>query len=793
MDTARDNTAALTTASPDQHSRLDKALAAYNAEPTEISRQFPHLLDTIEDSWGTDRCINYINHLLLSDRPGRHGFPDAVIGELLMIKNVYEVAFPTLTFSPNDPTGSVHAAETTERLKPLSKPQEKVKNPRVGASGTSAKTWLPKVDPYQLSTIGDLERALQRLEAGQVPTGKDRHLLGDYLVEAGAIDSKGIYNALDEQCMAETPLLIGEALVSTGKVTLPQVAHALSRQFGTPIIDAASIRISSDAIQLVPVPRARSKGGMPITLHNNKLVVAVPNPFDPEIQAYFDFVSGAPATLVYATPENIAAAWVKYEKSGLGKTSTDVANGGKEASQSTVSKRPASPRTPKIEMPVANEDIDDTDDVDEIDDVEVISTLPSEINENDNSVISLVNTAIEEAIRAGASDIHFEAFPRTHNAPIRFRKDGVMEVHSEYPMSYHAAVVSRIKLMAELDISEKRKSQDGKITFKYGKRRVDLRVSTIPTSNQLETVTVRILGSGKPMSLASIGIHPDALAAFRNQITKPYGLILVCGPTGCGKTTTLHSVLRELNTPERKIWTAEDPVEIVQKNISQVQVLPKIDWTFATALRSFLRADPDIIMIGEIRDAETAKVAVEASMTGHLVMSTLHTNSAAETLARMLDLDVPAYNLADSTLAVLAQRLARRVCRHCGERYEFSDEELEPLVREYCLAGDGKAPSTTERFHLIDRWRKEFSDGGPLTGIRAVGCSVCRSGYSGRLGIYELLVVTREMRRLIRENASTGDVFRQAINGGMKTLLQDGIEKVVQGLTDIKEVRAVCL
>jgi type II secretory ATPase GspE/PulE/Tfp pilus assembly ATPase PilB-like protein len=225
-----------------------------------------------------------------------------------------------------------------------------------------------------------------------------------------------------------------------------------------------------------------------------------------------------------------------------------------------------------------------------------------------------------------------------------------------------------------------------------------------------------------------------------------------------------------------------------------VQVLPKIGWTFANALRSFLRADPDVIMIGEIRDVETAKVACEASMTGHLVLSTLHTNSASETLARLLDLDVPSFNLADAALAVLAQRLARRVCKECGELYVFGDDELDTLVTEYFIAGSGKGASKAEKDRLLARWRSEFAPDSTLRGVRAVGCSSCNgSGYHGRLGIHELLVISQDIRKLIRANASTGDIFRQGISEGMRTLRQDGIEKVVQGLTDLKEVRTVCL
>jgi type II secretory ATPase GspE/PulE/Tfp pilus assembly ATPase PilB-like protein len=296
------------------------------------------------------------------------------------------------------------------------------------------------------------------------------------------------------------------------------------------------------------------------------------------------------------------------------------------------------------------------------------------------------------------------------------------------------------------------------------------------------------------MPLEGIDLAPDILAAFRAEISKPYGLILACGPTGSGKTTTLHSVLHSLNSPQRKIWTAEDPVEIVQRNISQVQVRPKIGWTFAMALRSFLRADPDVIMIGEIRDDETAKVAVEASMTGHLVLSTLHTNSAPETLARLLDLNIEPFNLADAALAILAQRLARRICRDCGETVTLGGDEIDTLLGEHFCALPGSAPSHSERDRQLAEWSRIYANGGPLTARRRVGCPACNgTGYRGRIGIHELLVVTPEIRHLIRSRASTGSIVTAAIAGGMRPLRQDGIAKVLQGYTDLAEVRMVCL
>jgi type II secretory ATPase GspE/PulE/Tfp pilus assembly ATPase PilB-like protein len=333
--------------------------------------------------------------------------------------------------------------------------------------------------------------------------------------------------------------------------------------------------------------------------------------------------------------------------------------------------------------------------------------------------------------------------------------------------------------MANLDIAEKRKPQDGKIDFKkFGPLNIELRVATMPTAGGLEDVVIRILHNGEPTPFEELGLSLDTQQKFAEVIENPYGMILVVGPTGSGKTTTLHSAIAKINRPKIKIWTAEDPVEITQKRLRQVQVNPKIGFTFANALRSFLRLDPDVIMVGEIRDEETASIAVEASLTGHLVLSTLHTNTAPDTITRLLDMGLDPFSFSDALLLILAQRLARRLCDHCLEKYSPGERELNGLIEEY-----GSNFLTASGYKT-----------GNITLSRPVGCNHCMdSGYKGRLGIHELLICSDEVKDLIKKKADTSMIRKQAIADGMVTLKQDGILKVFQGLTDIHEIRRVCI
>ncbi|PTT75232.1 pilus assembly protein PilB, partial [Pelomonas sp. HMWF004] len=415
----------------------------------------------------------------------------------------------------------------------------------------------------------------------------------------------------------------------------------------------------------------------------------------------------------------------------------------------------------------------------------------SPIEQSDNSLVRLINSMIIEAHGQGVSDIHIETYPAREKLKIRFRRDGVLQPYLELPHTYRNAMIARIKIMCDLDISERRKPQDGKINFARfsPQHKLELRVAAIPTSNGLEDVVMRLLASSKPMPLDRIGLTPANLAALQAAVARPYGMVLCVGPTGSGKTTTLHSALSHINKPERKIWTAEDPVEITQAGLRQVQVNPKIDWTFAKALRAFLRADPDVIMVGEIRDEETAEIAVEASLTGHLVLSTLHTNSAPETITRLLDMGMDPFNFADSLLAVLAQRLVRRCCSACQVAEPMAETEIAELLDDYLhVFPDGSRP---DRAEVRADWLKNHGQNGRLMRFTSSGCPTCgHSGFKGRAGLHELLTVSKNLRRMIQTGARAEELHNAALTEGMRSLRQDGILKVLQGLTTIAEVHA---
>ncbi len=417
----------------------------------------------------------------------------------------------------------------------------------------------------------------------------------------------------------------------------------------------------------------------------------------------------------------------------------------------------------------------------------------------DNELVKLVNKVIIDAYNMGASDIHIEPYAGKNKTEIRFRRDGSLMNYIEVPASYRDPLVTRLKIMCDLDISERRKPQDGKIKFKkFGPLDIELRVATVPTAGGLEDIVMRILAAGEPIPVDKLGLSDRNREALLSVISKPYGLFFVCGPTGSGKTTTLHSVLKHLNTPETKIWTAEDPVEITQKGLRQVQMNPKAGLTFATAMKSFLRADPDVIMVGEMRDQDTTRIGIEASLTGHLVLATLHTNSAPESIIRLLDMGMDPFNFSDALLGILAQRLAKRLCTSCREAYVPDARELDHLLDEYCeeLRGTDEFARnpTAARQAVLDDWQKRFGKDGKLTMHRAKGCEKCmNTGYKGRLGLHELLVGTDQLKKAIQERSRVAELFRIALNEGMRTLKQDGIEKVLQGHTDIAQVRAVCI
>ena len=620
-------------------------------------------------------------------------------------------------------------------------------------------------------TAEQLEAAIER--QARMPMVR----IGEALKALGYITQAQLDSALAQQ-RDDRGIPLGELLVRKGVVSRQDLQAALARKMGYPLVDVTQFAVEADALARVPFALATRLLALPLMVRAGRVVVALEDPSGGSAIDELEFVTQAKIVPVLAKTSDLANAIAKaYDRVGMGAWTQehglsldlpdeDESPDAKALLASLEQQHSAEQRAREADEPA--------------------------IEQSDNSLVRLINTMILEAQAQGVSDIHVECLPGREKVRIRFRKDGELRPYMELPHTYRAAIIARLKIMCDLDISERRKPQDGKINFSRFQpgARLELRVATIPTHSGMEDAVLRLLSSAKPTPLEAINLSADNLARLKDAVERPYGMILCVGPTGSGKTTTLHSALGAINQPDRKIWTAEDPIEITQAGLRQVQVNPKIDWTFAKALRAFLRADPDVIMVGEIRDEETAQVAIEASLTGHLVLSTLHTNSAPETVTRLLDMGMDPFNFADSLLAVLAQRLVKRLCNHCREARAATDAEVEEWLADYLQAFAGVDGAPT-RDDVLAGWTRRFARDGRLQFHAAPGCPSCdHTGFRGRTGMHELLTVSRALRQLIQTGQRADAIARQAIAEGMRTLRQDGIEKVLAGQTTIGEVRA---
>ncbi|MCX7194249.1 MAG: ATPase, T2SS/T4P/T4SS family [Proteobacteria bacterium] len=577
--------------------------------------------------------------------------------------------------------------------------------------------------------------------------------LGDMLVHEKLITPEVLQEALSKQ-RTDKKVALGEILIHMGVVNLEVIQSMLAKKLGIPFVNVRKFHINPETYHLVPISFINKYSILPLYHTDNTLIVAMENPMIWEPLNELRVITHLTVVPVLAAREDIL--WVIN---------------GLRGSMENLQK---------------------------IDDLAVGMTFDFELEtesnedaiaETDNTLVGLVNKMMLDAYGQGVSDIHIETYAGKRNTQVRFRRDGVISKYFEFPPTFRNALISRIKIMARMDISEKRRPQDGKIELKLSHdEKIELRVTTVPTTNGLEDIVMRVLAGAKPIPLEQLGLPENILARVKILAVKPYGLFLICGPTGSGKTTTLHSVIGYINTPDRKIWAAEDPIEITQEGLRQVQVNSNIGWTFAAAMRSFLRADPDVIMVGEMRDAETSKIAIQASLTGHMVFSTLHTNSAAESMVRLLDMGMDPFNFSDALAGVLAQRLTRRYCAVCKDAYTATEEEISALAEEYC-AGTPFDPAA-----IVQQWKKTYSDeSGELTLYAAKGCHVCEeTGYKGRIGLYELLEVTPAIRKLIQHQATVDEIQTAAIHQGLRTLKQAGIELVLQGKTNILQIRYVC-
>jgi len=547
-----------------------------------------------------------------------------------------------------------------------------------------------------------------------------RQRLGEVLVEAKVITQEQLEAALELQ--RNSGLRLGEILVSMGAVTETDIARTLARQLGMKFVNPADLKVQPAVARLISEQAAKRYRAIPVDRRGNTLTLAMADPLNVFALDDIAFMTGCEIDPVVTTERGILRAIEQAYRI----------------------------ETIMEEKPPAEEDAE-------------TARLRELVEEA--PIVRLVSNIIDQALEERASDIHIEALE--DRVQVRFRIDGLLREVMSPPRSVHGAVVSRIKIMASMDIAERRVPQDGRIQIKDEKRDVDIRVSTLPTIFG-EKVVMRLLDKSRAItSLEELGFLPDILSRFRQAIRRPYGIMLVCGPTGSGKTTTLMAALRELNSPTQNIITIEDPVEYQIPGVNQIQTNEKVGLTFATGLRAILRQDPNIVMVGEIRDSETAEIAIRAALTGHLVLSTIHTNEAAGAIPRLIDMGVEPFLVASSLTAVLAQRLARTICRRCKEPYELAPDAPERLA----------AGLPTDR---------------PITAYTGKGCPYCgNTGYRGRTAIHEFLPVTREIRAAISDRVASATLQEIATRMGMRPLLQDGVAKALKGVTTLEEVLRV--
>ena len=558
--------------------------------------------------------------------------------------------------------------------------------------------------------------------------------LGEVLVKEGLVTDEQIETALATQKQSKGKRL-GEVLVDLRIVDEVTIVRTLAKRLDLSFVDINQIEVAEAALKELPSHVIRDHNVVPVASDQESITVAFGDPLSVDAVNAVRFACQKRLVEVVAAPSQI----------------------------SRFVARSASISESKEEFEV------------------FLQSLSSEAGQSGDlgenaAAVRLANKIILDAVRDRASDIHIEPNGEKNDLSIRFRIDGECREYRRIPAEYREQLVARIKIMARLNIAERRMPQDGKIRFKLGEMEIELRVVTLPTAGENEDVVLRILAGSGAQPLGKMNLSPDYLRSIQNLVASPYGMVLAVGPTGSGKTTTLHAMLGKVNAVEKKVWTVEDPVEITQPGLRQMQVNPQIGLSFSSAMRSFLRADPDVIMVGEMRDEETAHMAVEASLTGHLVFSTLHTNNAPETVTRLIDMGMEPFSFSDALLAILAQRLARRLCDQCKEEYEATDSERSEF------AG-----------YLGETALSRLAGTGPLKLFRAVGCVECdNSGYRGRLPLHELLVNNDEIREAIQKKATTAELRLLAEKNGMRTLLQDGVAKCLQGLTDLKQVLAVC-
>ncbi len=588
--------------------------------------------------------------------------------------------------------------------------------------------------------------------------------IGELLLKEKLISPEQLQQALTQQKANGGKL--GYNLVKMGFVKDEQITALLSKQYGVPAINLAQFKIDLTIVKLVPTETARKYQIIPLSRSGSTLTIAMTDPTNVFAMDDIKFMTGYTVEPVVASEVAITDAIEKYYPSGKGGGAAPGSKGGKPGAGGAVTGSTLEMATRGLEELQASLGGGGADDVEVLEELQEISAEALARQGEDAPVVRLVNVVLMSAIQKGASDIHIEPYEK--ELRVRYRIDGILYNIMAPPMKYRDAIVSRVKIMSKLDIAEKRLPQDGRIKIRYNEsgepKEIDFRVSVLPTLFG-EKIVLRLLDKDKLMlDMTRLGFEPESLAKFELAIQRPWGMVLVTGPTGSGKTNTLYSSISKINTPETNIMTAEDPVEFNLAGVNQVQVKENIGLNFAAALRSFLRQDPNIILVGEIRDFETAEIAVKAALTGHLVLSTLHTNDAPSTINRLMNMGIEPFLVASSVHLICAQRLVRRVCSNCKE----------------------PAPQTPEALMQAGFTAEDANE---VTPMKGAGCDKCNTtGYKGRVGLYEVMEIGEELKELILVGASGMELRRKAIEEGMITLRMSGLRKVKDGLTSIEEV-----
>lgn len=725
--------------------------------PKALLERYPRIVEMMGVLWGKEKeFTDYVDDLAFVNRSDeRQGFDPDVLQDVFFMKELHDA----LHGKGNVGFDKEVEAARTAKSKTLSgrvEPKSKKKD--------NAGLWHLE---------GELMRVKARMEAKRLgKAGSSSKKIGEILIEAGCIDEPKLEVALRAQTAAGKKMLTGSILVKANFIKEADVQRALCLQQGVQLLDLDMIDVDKDAMLKIPRDVQLNKKAVPVAKSGSTTLVAISNPVGYAEMDWLGFVVGGHVELAWASEEAIDRRLAGVDKREAKRT---------HAAQASevfveIAKAAAKPLAERKAQQAAVFEL----------------AKKGNVGAEDPTVSDMVRRMLLDAKKFGASDIHIEASPKGTQALVRMRIDGDLSIYANYEKAAHEAVVSRIKISSDLDISERRRPQDGKMSVvgEFGEK-IEARVSSIPSVGGYESITLRLISSAEPVALAKLGMDDAQLEQLELLLNAPHGLALVCGPTGSGKTTTLHSMLSKLNTPSKKIWTVEDPVEIVQEGLVQTQAQPKIGYGFDAALRAFMRADPDVIMVGEVRDEATASAALEAALTGHLVLSTLHTNSACETATRLLDLGVDAFAFSDSLRGIVAQRLARKLCQ-CAKSRRATPSELDELAREHYLAMGDSRSSRSDR----DRWLVDLRKrlGGEIELREPVGCDECRgSGHRGRVGVHEVLIASELFKKALSNRASGGELLKIALAEGFVPLKARALDLACSGLITISEARSMAL